>query len=226
MAPLEEAIGYKFVNSLLLAEAMTHPSMAYETQKPHFDNQRLEFLGDAVLQLTVTEWLYQQFPGFSEGEMTKLRARLVSGAALARFAKEIGLGQYLMMGKGEEASGGRARTSTLADAFESLTGAIYIDGGFDEAKKVLLNVCSRQLEHIANEPAEVNPKGQLQEQLQAIAPQSPIYQVVGESGKDHCKVFEVEVCWLEKVLGKGVGKSKKDAEISAAKAALEAKSWA
>ena len=119
MQPLESRIDYKFRNSLLLAEALTHPSLAYESQKPHFDNQRLEFLGDAVIQLIITEELFHRFPAFPAGQLTKLRSRLVSRAALAKFANEIHLGDYILLGKGEQASGGNKRHSTLADAFEA-----------------------------------------------------------------------------------------------------------
>ena len=123
MNPLEQRIGYKFRNSLLLVEALTHPSLGHETQRHHFDNQRLEFLGDAVLQLIFTEHLFRLFPHFSEGQLTKLRSRLVSREGLKVHSTSIGLGAYLMMGRGEEASGGRERASILADAFEALVGS-------------------------------------------------------------------------------------------------------
>ena len=125
METLETILGYKFINSLLLAEALTHPSLAYEAKRVQFDNQRLEFLGDAVLQLVLTEHIYSMFPEYKEGDLTKFRARLVSKEALFKFAKNIDLGKYVMLGKGEEASGGRSRPSTLADALEALLGAIY-----------------------------------------------------------------------------------------------------
>src|SRR5947209_7290728 len=134
VSPLEERIGYKFRNALLLAEALTHPSLGHETQQRHFDNQRLEFLGDAVLQLVISENLFQRFGDFPEGQLTKLRSRLVSRDALKSYAVALDLGQYLMMGRGEEASGGRTRTSTLADAVEALIGAIYLDGGLEAAR--------------------------------------------------------------------------------------------
>jgi ribonuclease-3 len=124
VSPLEERIGYKFRNSLLLAEALTHPSLGHETQQHHFDNQRLEFLGDAILQLVITEYLFQHFGDAPEGQLTKLRSRLVSREALKVQAAALDLGTYLIMGRGEEVSGGRARTSTLADAFEALIGAV------------------------------------------------------------------------------------------------------
>src|SRR6266516_3093562 len=138
VSPLEERIGYKFRNSLLLAEALTHPSLSHETQRYHFDNQRLEFLGDAVLQLVITEHLFRRFGGEAEGQLTKLRSRLVSRETLKMHAAALDLGRYLLMGRGEEASGGRDRTSTLADAFEALIGAIYLDGGLDTARKFIL----------------------------------------------------------------------------------------
>ena len=128
MNPLERHIRYKFRNSLLLAEALTHPSLSFERKTFHFDNQRLEFLGDAVLQLVITHHLYRLFPTFSEGQLTKLRSRLVSREGLKKHATALGLGRYLMLGRGEESSGGRDRASTLADAFEALIGAGYVVG--------------------------------------------------------------------------------------------------
>lgn len=225
MIPLEERIGYKFRNSLLLAEALTHPSLAYETQKPHFDNQRLEFLGDAVIQLILTEQLYSMFPAFSEGRLTKLRSRLVSRNALQEYANLFELGEYLMMGKGEEASGGRERASTLADAFEALAGAIYLDGGLEATQVFLFKFCRMAIEEIEDTPSEVNPKGQLQEILQAISSTSPRYRVLSQEGPDHCKTFESCVEWENFQLGLGSGSSKKEAEAAAAEDALERKLW-
>ncbi len=139
MHPLEQRIGYKFRNPLLLAEALTHPSLGHETQQRHFDNQRLEFLGDAILQLVITEYLFGHFGDQPEGQLTKLRSRLVSRDALKAHAAALDLGQFLLMGRGEEASGGRARVSTLADAFEALLGAVYLDGGLEKTRKVILD---------------------------------------------------------------------------------------
>ncbi len=146
VSPLEERIGYKFRNSLLLAEALTHPSLSHETQRYHFDNQRLEFLGDAVLQLVITEHLFRRFGGEAEGQLTKLRSRLVSRETLKMHAAALDLGRYLLMGRGEEASGGRERMSTLADAFEALIGAIYLDGGLDTARTFILVQARADLE--------------------------------------------------------------------------------
>ena len=159
MQSLEDKLGYKFRNSLLMAEAMTHPSLAYESQRPHFDNQRLEFLGDAVLQLVLTEHLFQLFPDFPEGRLTKLRARLVSRRALSRFAGELALGEHVLLGKGEEATGGRRRSSTLADAFEALLGAVYLDNGPDAVREIVLRACSAEIAALAASPEERNPKG-------------------------------------------------------------------
>jgi ribonuclease-3 len=225
MQPLESRIHYKFRNSLLLAEALTHPSLAYESQKKNFDNQRMEFLGDAVLQLVVTEELYKMFPDFPEGQLTKLRARVVSRRALAHFAMAIQLGDYVLLGKGEEATGGRRRASTLADAFESLIGAVYLDSGLAPARELILRLFESEIGQMAICPDERNPKGELQEVLQAIHNEAPAYRVIGESGPDHRRVFQSEVFWCGKVLAAGKGKSKKDAEARAAAEALRARVW-
>ena len=225
MKSLESRIEYKFRNSLLLAEALTHPSLAYETQKPHFDNQRVEFLGDAVLQLVLTSELYNRFAGFSEGTMTKLRSRLVSRTALCEYARAIRLGEYLLIGKGEESSGGRDRPSTLADAFEALIGAVYLDGGIDAARFFVLQCCAEKMERIAASPIEKNPKGELQEVLQGLSQTGPTYQIVSESGPDHARSFVAEVVWMDTILGRGEGNSKKEAEAAAARRALDARSW-
>ena len=149
MSPIEERISYKFRNSLLLAEALTHPSLGHETQRYHFDNQRLEFLGDAVLQLVISEHLFRRFGSEAEGQLTKLRSRLVSRETLKMHAAALDLGRYLLMGRGEEASGGRERTSTLADAFEALIGAIYLDGGLDTAREFILAQARADLAQLA-----------------------------------------------------------------------------
>ncbi len=225
MNPLERRIGYKFRNSLLLAEALTHPSLSFERKTYHFDNQRLEFLGDAVLQLVITHHLYRLFPGFSEGLLTKLRSRIVSREGLRKHAVALGLGQYLMLGRGEEASRGRERTSTLADAFEALVGAVYLDSGLETVRRFILRVAGDELGAVAREPAEHNPKGELQEILQSISPLSPAYEVLSETGPDHHKEFVSRVLWEAKELGRGKGQSKKQAEINAAADALERRAW-
>ncbi len=225
MNPLEERIGYKFRNSLLLAEALTHSSISLERKNYPFDNQRLEFLGDAVLQLVVTEHLYSLFPDFSEGRLTKLRTRIVSRAGLKNHAAAIGLGGHLMMGRGEDASGGRTRASTLADAFESLVGAMYLDGGFIVARDFILRETETDFREIAAEPEEINPKGRLQELLQAIAPSAPLYEVITQTGPEHQKNFECRVVWENLELARGTGRSKKQAEVEAATVALAEERW-
>ncbi len=226
MNPLEERIGYKFRNSLLLAEALTHSSLGHETKMRHFDNQRLEFLGDAVLQLVITKHLYDRFPEFTEGQLTKLRSRIVSREGLKIHALQIGLGNYLMMGRGEESSGGRERASILADAFEALLGAIYLDSNLDEVRRVILDITEEDLAPVLNEPVEINPKGQLQEILQAISPQSPKYRIISQQGPEHEKAFVAEVHWEGILMGCGTGLSKKLAETAAALDAMVNKRWA
>ena len=225
MTPLEERIGYKFRNSLLLAEALTHPSLGHEAQRYHFDYQRLEFLGDAVLQLIITEYLFRHFRAEAEGQLTKLRSRLVSREALRTHAAGLDLGRYILMGRGEESSGGRSRTSTLADAFEALIGAIYLDGGLEAAKEFILTQTRGDLAQLAETPVDVNPKGQLQELLQSISPRSPVYELVSQSGPEHEKTFVSQVIWEGIVLGQGGGRSKKQAETAAALEAMQLKRW-
>ena len=225
MTPLEERIGYKFRNSLLLAEALTHPSLGHETQRYHFDYQRLEFLGDAVLQLVITEYLFRHFGDEAEGQLTKLRSRLVSREALRMHAATLDLGRYLLMGRGEETSGGRERTSTLADAFEALIGAIYLDRGLDAAKEFILTQTRTDLEQLAEKPVDINPKGHLQELLQSISPSSPVYELISQSGPEHEKTFVSQVVWEGIVLGQGSGRSKKQAETAAALEAMQSKRW-
>lgn len=225
MNPLEERIGHKFRNSLLLAEALTHPSLGHETQRHHFDNQRLEFLGDAVLQLIMTEYLFTLFPREAEGKLTKLRSRLVSREALRAHAATLGLGQFLMMGRGEESCGGRERISTLADAFEALLGAIYLDTNLETARCFVLTLAADDLAQLEVEPIDINPKGHLQETLQAISPRSPVYELLSESGREHEKTFVVRVVWEGMALGEGFGRSKKQAETAAALEAMQKKQW-
>ena len=169
MDSLEGALGYSFTRKELLAEALTHASLGYEQQKTGADNQRLEYLGDAVLELIFSQYLYENFPSGAEGLLTKLRARMVSRPSLAKYARSIQLGEFLKMGRGEEASGGRERDSTLADAMEALTAAVYLDGGLAAARRMVLRVCAGPLAELQETPSEINPKGQLQEILQSLA---------------------------------------------------------
>ena len=225
MNPLEARLRYKFRNPLLLAEALTHPSLGHETQRHHFDNQRLEFLGDAVLQLVFTEHLFEQFPDRSEGALTKARARLVSREGLRSLAESVELGKFVMLGRGEEAAGGRLRASILSDAFEALVGAIYLDSDYVTARRVVLHASRSLLASILQDDSEANPKGQLQEILQALSPVSPHYDITGQSGPEHDKRFIAVVVWQGQILAEGSGRSKKEAEIAAARAALTTRLW-
>ena len=225
MDSLEDRIGYRFSNPTLLKTALTHPSLAYETKKPQPDNQRLEFLGDAVIQLILTDELFHRFPNFSEGHLTKLRSRIVSRNALHQLGKIIELGDHLLLGKGEAASGGKDRPSNIADALEAVAGAIYLDGGMDAARSFFLDNFSSFIDEVASKPVENNPKGQLQEELQALKATSPNYFVVSQEGPDHEKVFVTEVHWDGILLGIGSGASKKEAETNAALKALEDRLW-
>ena len=225
MNPLEARIKYKFRNSLLLAEALTHPSLGHETQRHHFDNQRLEFLGDAVLQLIFTEHLYEKFDTLPEGYLTKIRARIVSREGLRVLAERIGIGRYLMMGRGEEASGGRDRPSTLSDAYEALVGAIYLDSDFVTVRRIVLTEARELLDDLEVDPPDTNPKGRLQEILQSISPRSPTYPITDQSGPEHQKCFAAKIVWEGRELGEGVGRSKKEAETAAARDALARQLW-
>ena len=225
MTPLENRIGYKFRNPLLLAEALTHPSLTYVNREYSFNNQRLEFLGDAVLQLVITEFLFAEFHHLTEGELTKMRARLVSRSGLSRYAKRLELGKYLMMGRGEEASGGRTRASILADAFESLIGAMYLDGDVNTVRAFVLREAKNAITELRRHPLDVNPKGRLQEILQAISSESPVYSIVSQRGAEHEKQFEAKVTWEGLELGRGTGPSKKEAQSSAALQALKLRRW-
>jgi ribonuclease-3 len=225
MTPIETRIGYKFRNSLLLAEALTHPSLGYETQRYHFDNQRLEYLGDAVLQLIFTRYLYDRYPKNSEGQLTKMRSRLVSREGLKNYAIAIGLGDWLRLGKGEESTGGRERSSALADAFEALMGAMYLDSSLETVEKFVLQVADPDLQNIDLEPLHVNPKGRLQELLQALGKGGPRYDIISESGPEHMKSFVSVAIWQGVEIGRGQGTSKKEAEIEAAFDALQKELW-
>ncbi len=200
--------------------ALTHPSVAHEQENNLQHNQRLEFLGDAVLSLILTKELYERFPAFGEGPLTKARAQLVNRPALAVQARRLELGPALIMSPGEAASGGRSRPSALADAFEALVGAIFMDGGLEAARAFVLRCFKESWGEFSVLPKIDNPKGELQELLQARSPASPRYQVTSFSGPDHDRLFECAVHYQGEELGRGQGKSKKAAESQAALAAL------
>jgi len=218
-------MGYEFRDRNLLRQAMTHPSLSAERKDAGNDNQRLEFLGDAVLQLVLTEILFRRLPKDPEGRLTQLRASVVAKPALAACARRLELGPVLRLGKGEDANSGRERESNLADAFEALIGALHLDGGMDVSRKVLERVMQPTIEAALRGESESNPKGKLQELLQAIHADIPLYNIVSEEGPDHLKQFVSEVVWRGRPLALGRGTSKKAAEIDAARNALERKAW-
>lgn len=222
MDALHDLIGYRFENPTLLEEALTHASVSYERQARQADNQRLEFLGDAVIQLTLSKILFAELPDADEGILTKARAQMVSTKALAILSAELGIGDFLTMGRGEEANGGRQRESTLADALEAIAGAVFLDGGIDAAMALTQRIFARGIDSLQQgDVNESNPKGQLQEWIQSVDSTPPAYNIASESGQDHDKQFVAEVRWASEVIGKGVGKSKKEAETAAAADALE-----
>lgn len=218
---LQNRIGYTFKDSALLLLALTHPSVAHEQGAPVQHNQRLEFLGDAVLQLVLTRELYERFPGFGEGPLTKARAKLVNRRALTVHGRQLGIGEFLILSHGEEMQGGRERPSALADTFEAIVGAIFIDDGFEAARKFILERFGELLQEAQVIPALENPKGDLQELLQAESSERPEYRVVSATGPDHDRMFECTVHHGGVELARGWGKSKKTAQSEAALAALK-----
>lgn len=215
----QRRLNYRFRDPNLLRIALTHPSVSKDLSgEPH--NQRLEFLGDAVLQLALTHELYQRFPEFGEGPMTKARAQLVNRKSLAEQGSKLELGRFMFMSRGEEASGGRTRPSGIADAFEALLGAIYLDSNYEIARIFVLQLFDESLAQMKVSPNLGNPKGELQEYLQADTSEAPQYREISTSGPDHDRVFECAVYHRGVELGRGTGKNKKDAESMAATVAL------
>ncbi|MDF2612495.1 MAG: ribonuclease [Clostridia bacterium] len=219
---IQDKIRYHFENSDLLKQSLTHSSYANEHRSASIsDNERLEFLGDAILDLIISEYLFKRHPRMPEGDLSKIRASIVCEASLAKTAKIIELGQFIRLGKGEEMTGGRERASILADTFEALTGAIFLDGGFDQAKNFLTESLIKEVEQVSSlEDLYTDYKTLLQESIQKESNKPISYEVVNEDGPDHDKNFYVEVYHGTMCLGKGIGKSKKEAEQDAAKKAL------
>lgn len=220
----QQRLGHAFADPALLRLALTHASFGHEKRQRTPDNQRLEFLGDAVLQLAVTAELYRRFPELPEGRLTVLRAQLVNRHHLQALAQDVGLGDHLILGRGEENSQGRQRGSILADAMEAVIGAIFAEAGWDGARAIILRLLEPSLAALAVEGdvAEANPKGSLQEKLQVEGEQPPMYRCISETGPAHARVYEVVVEWQGRELGRGQGASKKEAETRAAQAALDA----
>ncbi|HOU12198.1 MAG TPA: ribonuclease III [Anaerolineae bacterium] len=222
---VQNRLRYHFLQTDLLELALTHPSYAHEHPEAggeEHHNQRLEFLGDAVLDFLVAAWLYRTYPDFSEGPLTRLRATLVCTTTLAALAQRLGLGDALRLGRGEEESGGNARAANLCDALEALVGALYLDGGLESAWQRLEPWFVQEVQTILRAGADVDAKSRFQEWAQAERGITPVYQIVNEAGPDHAKLFTAQVLLNEQVAGEGQGSSKRLAEQSAAQAALNA----
>ncbi len=220
MNNFEKNLGYEFKNKALLKRALTHSSYANENRSAEGSNERLEFLGDSVLSVIVAEHIFRNFKHLPEGELTKIRASVVCESALYEFSKELDIGSYLLLGKGEVINGGNKRPSILADAFEAVLAAIYLDGGIEPARKHVLHFVDPKLRHLTT-VAFKDYKTALQEVIQKNPEEELQYVLTGESGPDHAKVFTVEVHLNSNVIGKGKGPSKKRAEQEAARQALE-----
>lgn len=219
MEQFQREIGYSFKNENLLYEALSHSSFANENKKHRNSNERLEFLGDSVLSIVVSDYIFEHFKHLPEGELSKMRASLVCESSLFEFSKKIDLGDYIFLGKGEEMTGGRTRPSIISDAFEAVIAAIYLDGGIEPARKYILSFI----------PKDISPKGSssfhdykttLQEIIQRNPEEKIEYYLKSESGPDHDKSFTVQVLLNNNVIGEGSGHSKKSAEQYAAKEAL------
>ena len=213
-------IRYYFNDKELLIEALSHSSYANEKRKGRNSNERLEFLGDSVLSIVVSQYLFEHFTHLPEGELTKIRASLVCEKSLYEFAKQIDLGEHILLGKGEENTGGRERVSILADAFEAVIAAVFLDGGLEAAKRHILKFIPKDIDD--RKPVSFSDhKTILQEIIQKNPEEKVEYKLVGQSGPDHNKAFKVQVRLNSNVIGTGIGRSKKEAEQMAAKEALE-----
>lgn len=220
---LEATLHISFRNSALLQQALVHRS--YLNENPDFNlpsNERMEYLGDSILSAVVAEKLYKDYPDLSEGDMTKLRSALVRRETLARIANHLKLDGYLYLGHGEETSGGRAKQSILADALEAVIGAVFLDQGFDTCRDLILRLYDAEVEKAVDDSLTSDFKSQLQEVVQSKYHEIPAYRVISAEGPNHVKEFIVEVVVGGRVIGKGSGSSKREAEKEAAKAALDA----
>lgn len=221
LSALQQRLAYTFRDPGLLLLAVTHPSYINEHPEVGESNQRLEFLGDAVLQLLLTETLFQKFPGDREGLLSQRRAALSKGVFLAQLGQQIGLADCLRLSASEEQTGGRSRPSALEDAFESLVGALYLDSNYETVKQVVLRLYGPMDEHLAVSQGTDNPKGRLQELVQPVHGNHALhYEVIATLGEEHAREYEVEAFLNDRSLGRGRGKSKKVAEEEAARAAL------
>jgi len=219
---LQATLGVTFRDLSLLRQSLVHRSYLNENPDvPLVSNERLEFLGDAVLGFVVAEEIYHRFPDLSEGELTKLRSALVRGETLGRVALSLNLGEYLYLGRGEEETGGRRRTRNLGSTLEAVIGAVLIDQGFDAAKGFILRILGSELERRIEDKLVADYKSRLQQIIQSEHKITPVYRTIEEVGPDHAKVFTVEVLAGDSILGHGAGRSKRAAEMEAAREALE-----
>lgn len=218
-ASIESKLGYRFKDRSLLALAFVHRSFINENRDIKQHNERLEFLGDSVLGMLMADYLYRYFPSTPEGQLSYLRSRLVEAISCVGYIQSLGIAQYILLGKGEQMNDGRGRESILADLFEAIIGAIYLDGGIEAAKKFLFENFNDKIEEILKTPIR-NWKALLQDYCQKKHQQTPIYQVLQESGPDHSKIFQISVLINKQELGRGGGASKKEAQQAAAADAL------
>ena len=222
LEPLQHTLGYRFRDPNLLLLALTHPSYVNEhPEDAAGDNQRLEFLGDAVIDFIAGAWVYRHYPDFDEGRLTRLRVALVRTETLARFARQVGIGEVLRLGHGEEEAGGRERDANLCDAFEAVVGALHLDGGLAAVEAFIEPLIEPAAEATLAAEADWDAKSRLQEWSQAELGVTPHYRIVAEKGPDHAKTFVAEVVLGQEVAGQGMGRSKQAAEQSAAQAAWE-----
>lgn len=226
LAQLEEILGATFADALVLKSAITHRSYLNEHREATWDhNERLEFLGDAVLELVVTDFLYKKYPEKPEGELTAVRAALVNTVSLADASEKMGVGQFLLMSKGEAKDTGRARQYILANTFEACVGALFVDQGYDSAQKFIAAHLFPKTEDIVERRLWQDPKSRFQELAQERANVTPTYETLGQEGPDHDRVFTVGVFLRQEKVAQGQGRSKQEAEQQAAEAAVTAKGW-
>ncbi len=223
---IEEKLGLKFNNQDLLKQAFTHRSYINENRESDLEhNERLEFLGDAVLELVTTDFLYKKYPKKHEGDLTALRSSLVNTQSISDVSTELGFNDYLLLSKGESRDTGRARSFILANTFEAVTGAIFLDLGYDAAQKFILDNLAPKIDKILDKGTWIDAKSKLQEKVQEKIGITPNYKTIREDGPDHDKTFTVAVCYGEKEIDKGSGKSKQEAEQEAAKKVLVKEGW-
>ncbi|MFQ6039219.1 MAG: ribonuclease III [Candidatus Poribacteria bacterium] len=221
LCELEKRLGYRFQDTSLLELALTHKSVAYEVDADIEYNERMEFLGDAVLEIVICAFLYKTFPEYTEGQLSKLKSVVVSQPILALCAKELDLGKYIVFGPSQNTINGRENEANLADTLEAVIASIYLDGGLKFARHFVLRILEDKIRQLAQDEIKYDYKTALQEQWQSTAHQLPVYSLIAETGPEHEKIFEVEVILGDTPYGRGVGKNKKTAEQRAAKIALE-----